>query len=131
MASYRSLTFLFQPGEEGVESAYFEAIALARKVGERDAQFEYQMDRASLRLPFSDVDLACAYQHAYEECMDELWMDESYPRKASGHMLYCPRGCNTLFSAAGYDECAACGALMTPHCEEAFSDALERAGQLM
>lgn len=56
----------------------------------------------------------------------------AYPdlEKCGGLWVYCPRGHNTIFSPSGMDECAACGAVMTPD-DESYFDALCAAGQCM
>jgi hypothetical protein len=46
-------------------------------------------------------------------------------------MVYCPSGHNAVFSPQGYDECAACGAVMTADAEESYFDSLCAAGQCM
>ena len=46
-------------------------------------------------------------------------------------MVYCPSGHNAVFSQHGYDECAACGAVMTAAAEESYFDSLCSAGQCM
>ena len=42
--------------------------------------------------------------------------------------VFCPRGCNvlTIPEEREYDECGACGSLMTPECEDDFEDSHER-----
>ena len=59
-------------------------------------------------------------------------LKEAYPdmEKHGGLWVYCPNGHNTVFSPTGMDECAGCGAVMTPD-DESYYDALCRAGQCM
>lgn len=59
-------------------------------------------------------------------------LKEAYPdmEKHGGLWVYCPNGHNTVFSPTGMDECAACGAIMTPD-DTSYYDALCAAGQCM
>lgn len=53
---------------------------------------------------------------------------------AEGYVtVYCPRGCNQIAVCADepWDQCAACGQLMTSRSESTYMDALVRSGQAM
>ncbi|AUW34183.1 hypothetical protein A5904_14635 (plasmid) [Acidithiobacillus caldus] len=57
---------------------------------------------------------------------------ERYPKESrKPAWVYCPRGHNAVFSETGYDECAACGAPMTPADEEPYFNKLCAAGHCM
>lgn len=61
---------------------------------------------------------------AYEPMEDEI---ESAQH---ARWIYCPRGCNALFTA-GEDECGTCGALMSEDALEDYEAGLIAVGQLM
>lgn len=54
-----------------------------------------------------------------------------YPDASEPRWLYCPHGHNVVFSKAGYDECAACGSIMTEAAEERYYETLVAVGQCM
>ena len=47
------------------------------------------------------------------------------------HILYCPRGCNQVWTTRGSDECGGCGQVMRPGCEDAYYESLVQAGQCL
>lgn len=133
MARCRLLEGIYglQEVPEAVLSDACDAQAMAHWLGVQDAR---RIDRApglTLRIPFSDPGLASDYSRAFCEEADSLDMQRAYPSNPNGHTLYCPNGCNAMHTTAGYDECGACGARMTPHCLDDFEDSLVSAGQLM
>lgn len=81
-----------------------------------------------------DKDLRGSYRTGLELAdEDEEWraMNAAYPSVQSERPIFCPHGHNVLWTTAGWDECGACGAIMTAHAQEDFDDALVSAGQLM
>ncbi len=55
----------------------------------------------------------------------------NYPDSPVERALYCPGGHNMVWTKAGYDECAACGQIMTENAAEEYMSSLVRAGQCM
>lgn len=90
-----------------------------------------------------------AYENGHmEACMDdsdkrstEEWRRKSveekefyqlnYPDSPVERHLYCPGGHNVVFTKSGYDECGACGQIMTEAAEDQYYGSLIRAGQCM
>lgn len=68
---------------------------------------------------------------AEEEARDYEQLVAQQAEKREPAMVYCPSGHNAVFSQQGYDECAACGAVMTADAEESYFDSLCAAGQCM
>lgn len=125
----RDAIFRDGPETEPPDEMYWQALSIANTLGERDAKAQFVDPTLTLRVPFSDPDLARQYEYAHNMVLDELAMDACHPGNSSGHVLYCPKGCNVLHTTLGYSECGACGALMTSGNEDQFYDALIAAGQ--
>ena len=58
-------------------------------------------------------------------------LNQRYPNRGAKQTLYCPRGCQQLLSTAGWDECGACGSIMTPDAEDDYYNRLIAVGQCM
>lgn len=132
MAQYNIRTVIYRDALDDLpDGLYWDARAIANELGEDDARALFDAPSLKLRIPFSDLDLAWQYEHALRFKTEELAMEQAHPSNPNGHTLYCPRGCNQLHTTAGYDECGACGALMTPMNEDQYYDGLCAAGQCM
>ena len=81
--------------------------------------------------PFSDSVLRECYQRALDVWLEAIFWRSAYPANPAGHTLYCSRGCNQLWTTAGFDECGACGQVMSPANEEAYYQRLIAAGQCL
>lgn len=132
MAQYNIKTVIYRDALDDLsDGLYWDAMALANELGEKDAAALFEDPLLDLRIPFSDPDLAAQYLHAKRFKQEELDIEAVWPSNPAGHTLYCPRGCNQVHTTAGHDECAACGAVMTPENEESYHDGLIAAGQCM
>ena len=75
-------------------------------------------------------------EHGAEELRRELAEEQelqrlNYPDSPVERALYCPGGHNMVWTKAGYDECAACGQIMTENAADEYMNSLIRAGQCM
>ncbi|MBU2768297.1 hypothetical protein HAP94_19505 [Acidithiobacillus ferrivorans] len=68
-------------------------------------------------------------QHDFEERCAEFKLQ--YPDSPVSRTLYCPSGHNQVDTKSGYEECGACGAVMTEDSEESYYDSLIACGQCM
>ena len=114
------------PDDEAAMRGLFEArehvIDLARLDAENDESSEP---------PLQYPDLLDDYRTAYaDRCIDLLedMVDSAIPE---GRTLYCPRGCNQMFSTAARDECGVCGQTMLPENEDQYYCSLIVAGQCL
>lgn len=108
----------------------WEAVDHAEAVAAIDAR----ADAAPGRWPFQlEPWLDDPYTSYYNELIEQQEWQRSYPDNPRGHTLYCPRGCNQLFTKSGYEECGACGSVMRPgdDAEEDYYDGLIAAGHCM
>lgn len=55
----------------------------------------------------------------------------THPDTKEKRHIYCPNGHNSLFTTSGYEECAACGHLMSEDDENSYYQALTISGQCM
>lgn len=55
----------------------------------------------------------------------------NYPDSPVERALYCPGGHNVVFTKSGYEECGACGQIMSENAEDQYMEALICAGQCM
>jgi hypothetical protein len=109
------------------EPLVWDAIGHAEAVAAIDAA----ADVPPARRPFPHEPwLDQPYSDYYDVAIEQQYWQQVYPDNPDGHTLYCPRGCNQLWTTAGYDECGACGSIMRPGAdvEGSYYDSLVVAG---
>jgi hypothetical protein len=82
--------------------------------------------------------LAEEWKSGYGEAEDQRDFEErcadfklQYPDSTVSRTLFCPSGHNQIETKSGYEECGACGAVMTENSEESYYDSLIACGQCM
>ena len=67
----------------------------------------------------------------HELAEEQEFYQLNYPDSPVERNLYCPGGHNVVFTKLGYEECGACGQIMSEDAEDQYYGSLIRAGQCM
>lgn len=90
---------------------------------------EYQDGYWEAAVDDSDKREAEEWRRTYAE--EQEFYRLNYPDSPVERALYCPGGHKVLFTKSGYEECSACGQIMSENAEDQYMDSLIHAGQCM
>jgi hypothetical protein len=109
-----------------------EALWRVLDVVEAVALLDARSERVPARWPFGHESLLhWHYTAIYDNEVEALVRSDEQLAVPAGHLVFCPRGCNSQWTTARHEQCGQCGSTMSAAFERAFHNSLVRGGQLI